>query len=160
MPLFRRGFCRRRPTYSDGVIDLYPMMTSDDPELSIRINYVFRICPSGSRKEAGQISLRMGEGEGIYYFGHIGYHVDPPYRGHGYAQRACLLLAPLCRALDCRSLVITTDVDNAPSRRICENLNCVLESITPVPIRMQNRFQLSAAKCRYIWRIPFEQEEK
>ena len=146
-------FRRSKAEFSDGVIDLYPLMTCDDPELNIDFNYVFRITESGSLKEAGQISLRQGEGPGIYFFGHVGYHIDPPYRGHGYALRACKLLMPLCRSLSMNSLIITTDVDNRPSRRICEALGCKLECVAPVPLRMQNRFQLSPAKCRYIWLI-------
>lgn len=155
----RSGWFRRRPAYSDGVIDLYPLLTCDDPELNIDVNYVFRITKTGCLKEAGQISLRQGEGPGIYYFGHIGYHVDPPYRGRGYALRACKLLIPLCQGMGMRSLVITTDVDNVPSRRICESLGCRLECIASVPTRMQNKFQLSPAKCRYIWQITPNEEK-
>ncbi|MBQ2699634.1 MAG: GNAT family N-acetyltransferase [Clostridia bacterium] len=153
MPFLKRSLFRRQPAFTDGVIDLYPLMTCDDPEINIDVNYVFKITRHGSFKEIGQISLRLGEGPGIYFFGHIGYHIDPPYRGHGYALCACRLIKPLCQRLHQRSVVITTDTDNLPSRKICEHLGCVLESVVPVPVRMQNRFQLSSAKCRYIWVI-------
>lgn len=62
----------------------------------------------------------MGESPCVYYFGHIGYHVDPPWRGHHYAARACALLAPLIAVAGKSSVVITADPDNFASRRTCE----------------------------------------
>ena len=68
----------------------------------------------------------MGDSPCVYYFGHIGYHVDPPWRGHHYAARACALLAPLIAVAGKSSVVITADPDNFASRRTCERLGCVL----------------------------------
>ena len=147
-------FRRFRPEFTDGVIDLVPIrLFPPEEEMGFGEVYDYIIAPHGQRREAGRISLRLGESPCVYYFGHIGYHVDPPWRGHHYAARACALLEPLIAASGKGSVVITTDPDNAPSRRTCERLGCILESIVPVPPLMQSRWELSPVKCRYVWKI-------
>ena len=147
-------FRRYRVAATDGVIDLVPILLYlPDEEMGFGDVYDFIIAPHGKRREAGRISLRLGESECVYYFGHIGYHVDPPYRGNHFALRACRLLQPMIEAAGKSSVVITADPDNVPSRRTCEQLGCVLESVVNVPERIQRRWEISAVKCRYIWRV-------
>lgn len=147
-------FRRSRVAFTDGVIDLVPLnLWPPDEEMGFGENYDFMITPHGSRREAGRIALRVGESPCVYYFGHVGYHVDPPYRGQHYALRACRLLVPLMLREGKRSVVITTDPDNIPSRRTCEGLGCALERIVQVPKRIQRRWEISAVKCRYIWHL-------
>ena len=143
-----------RPDLSDGVVDLLELnLMPADPRLKFGEEHMFVIMPHGKRREAGRIDIRLGESEFVYYYGHIGYHVDPPFRGNHFAERACRLLLPFARMGGKRSLVITADPDNIPSRRTCERLGCELENIVPVPAAMQREWQLSPAKCRYIWRF-------
>ena len=147
-------FHRFRAEYTDGVIDLIPVRCyPPDRELGFGLCYDYIIAPHGKRREAGRIALQLGESPGVYYFGHIGYHVDPPYRGNHYALRACRLLRGLMQLHGKESVVITTDPDNWPSRRTCEGLGCELERIVDVPVQMQRRWEISAVKCRYIWRL-------
>ena len=147
-------FRRFRPEFTDGVIDLVPIrLFPPEEEMGFGEVYDYIIAPHGQRREAGRISLRLGESPCVYYFGHIGYHVDPPWRGHHYAARACALLEPLISASGKSSIVITTDPDNRPSRHTCERIGCMLESIVPVPPLMQSRWELSPVKCRYVWKI-------
>lgn len=147
-------FRRFRPEFTDGVIDLAPIrLFPPEEEMGFGEVYDYIIAPHGQRREAGRISLRLGESPCVYYFGHIGYHVDPPWRGHHYAARACALLVPLIAASGKSSIVITTDPDNMPSRHTCERIGCILESIVPVPPLMQSRWELSPVKCRYVWKI-------
>ena len=147
-------FRRFRPEFTDGVIDLVPIrLFPPEEEMGFGEVYDYIIAPHGQRREAGRISLRLGERPCVYYFGHIGYHVDPPWRGHHYAARACALLEPLIAASGKSSIVITTDPDNMPSRHTCERIGCILESIVPVPPLMQSRWELSPVKCRYVWKI-------
>jgi len=70
----------------------------------------------------GKIDLRIGYTPGLYVGGNIGYSVDEKYRGHGYAGRACRLLLPVMRYHRMPLALITNDVRNAPSRRVCEKL--------------------------------------
>ena len=147
-------FRRFRPEFTDGVIDLVPIrLFPPEEEMGFGEVYDYIIAPHGQRREAGRISLRLGESPCVYYFGHIGYHVDPPWRGHHYAARACALLEPLIAASGKSSIVITTDPDNMPSRHTCERIGCILESIVPVPPLMQSRWELSPVKCRNVWKI-------
>ena len=147
-------FRRMKPEWTDGVIDLIPIdLYPPEEEMGFGEVYDYIIAPHGVRREAGRISLRMGESECVYYFGHNGYHVDPPYRGHRYAQRAGALLEPMLVAAGKRSVVITTDPDNIPSRKTCEGLGCVLENTVPVPHHIYTRWEISHEKCRYIWRL-------
>ena len=155
MALYERASYSLDQAFCDGVIFLKPAeVVPEDKVLGILQTLMFSMIPYGMKKEAGRISLRYGEGRGIYYFGHIGYHVDKEYRGHGYAKRSCELLVPLIRVLGIHSLVITTDEDNLASRHTCERLGCELESIVPVPMEYQRIYCMSAYKCRYVWRIP------
>ena len=143
-----------RPEYTDGVVDLIPIaLYPPEEEMGFGEVLDFIIAPHGVKREAGRISVRMGESECVYYFGHIGYHVNPPYRGHRYAQRACQLLAPVMLAAGKRSVVITTDPDNIPSRKTCEGLGCILENTVSVPPHIYERWEISHEKCRYIWKL-------
>ena len=145
---------RYQVDFSDGVIDLIPVRCyPPDRAMGFGQCYDYVIAPHGRRREAGRISLRLGESPCVYYFGHIGYHVDPPYRGQHYARRACLLLKDLIALHGKESVVITTDPDNWASRRTCEGVGCTLERIVDVPVSIQRRWEISAVKCRYIWRI-------
>jgi predicted acetyltransferase len=119
---------------------------------------IWRITLHDSRGEIGQISYRNGESRCIYYFGHIGYHIDEPYRGHHYARRACLLLRDEILLGGKQSAVITCDPDNGPSRQTCIRLGCLFEGETDVPEDLQKKYDISARKCRYIWLLAEERE--
>ena len=145
-------FHRNRAEYTDGVIDLVPLHISrPDTELGFGHEQVWRITLHDSRPEIGQISYRDGESRCVYYFGHIGYHIDPPYRGHAYAYRACRLIEKEIEKGGKTTAVITCDPDNIPSRKTCEKLGCIPERITDVPEDIQEKYGISARKCRYIW---------
>jgi len=66
--------------------------------------------------------LRIGYTDGLYYGGQIGYDVHEEYRGHGYAGQACLLLAPVAKAHKMEKLLITNDIKNLASKRVCEKI--------------------------------------
>ena len=145
-------FHRYRAEYSDQVIDLIPVhFTPPDPEMGFGREQIWRITLHDSRGEIGQISYRDGESRCIYYFGHIGYHIDPPWRGHHYASRACQLIREEILRSGKSSAVITCDPDNEPSRKTCEALGCRWESEVPVDPELQRKFSISAIKERYIW---------
>ena len=136
---------------SNGLIDL--RLSDEDvasEEYGIRDGYVFHIYKHHGLHKMGYVSLRLGESPSLYYLGHIGYRIDPPYRGHGYARQACELLKPLLRHHGLKSVVITTDPDNIASRRTCEHLGCALESIADVPQEYRVLCSGAEQKCRYI----------
>ena len=152
-------FHRNRAEYTDGVIDLVPIHFSPpDPAMGFGREQIWRISKHNCRGEIGQISYRNGESRCIYYFGHIGYHIDEPFRGNHFAARACQLLLNEIRMSGKRSVVITCDPDNIPSRKTCIHLGCLWEGIVPVPEDLQKKYEISSIKCRYIWRVSGERK--
>lgn len=151
---FIRAARRREAMYGDDVFQLYPRQYFHRvAQLDGACCMNFDVVERASGKIAGEIALRIGEGESLFYLGHIGYHIDPPFRGRHGALRACKMCMPMLLAMGMRSLVITTDVDNLPSIRTCELLGCVLESTVEVPSWCQAEFSLSQQKRRYIYEI-------
>ena len=154
-------FRRNRAEYSDGIIDLIPIhFTPPDPAMGFGREQIWRITLHDHKGEIGEISYRNGESRCVYYFGHIGYHIDEPYRGHHYARRACLLLEHEIRISGKSSVVITCDPDNEPSRRTCLGLGCLFEGITDVPEDIRRKYEISPVKCRYIWVLSEERNAK
>jgi predicted acetyltransferase len=99
---------------------------------------------------AGAASLRIGNtADLVLYYGHIGYNVYPPARGHHYAQRACRLLFGLAKAHHLNPLWITTDPDNAPSRRTCQLLGAELVDVVDIPQGHPLHQRGQRRKCRY-----------
>lgn len=144
-------FKRRRAAYSDGEVEL---VLADcgvtDWQSGIQESYIFDIYLRGQRRAVGYISLRLGDGPGLYYLGHVGYRVHQRYRGHGYAFRALELIKPLMRREGMLHPVVTTDVDNWPSRRTALRAGYELERIVPVPGRFRQLCMGSTHKCRYV----------
>ena len=154
-------FHRNRAEYTDGVIDLIPVhFAPPDPSMGFGREQIWRITLHNQRGEIGQISYRDGESRCIYYFGHIGYHIDPPYRGNHYAGRACLLLRQEIRMSGKSTVSITCDPENEASRKTCIRLGCLWEGITDVPEDIRMKYEISPIKCRYIWHVSEEREEK
>jgi tagatose 1,6-diphosphate aldolase len=83
------------------------------------------------------------------YYGHVGYHVYPSFRGRRLAERACQLLLPLCRAHGLTTLWITCNPDNFASRRTCERLGMRLAGVVPVPESDPLYQRGEREKCRY-----------
>ena len=120
------------PELSDGVIHLVCTEKKPGiPEKKWVPSYEFIIC-KGSEK-AGNISLRIGYSDGLYYGGQIGYNIDEKYRGNGYAVRACRLLQRVAAAHGMKTLLITTNHTNTASMRVCEKLGARLLRTVPVP---------------------------
>lgn len=119
-------------TLTDGVIALAcTLKTPAIPEKKWVPSYTFEIRADGAR--VGEANLRIGFTDGLYYGGHIGYHMDEGCRGHGYAGRACELLKSVMRAHGMTAALISNDVKNAASRRVCEKLGARLVRTARVP---------------------------
>lgn len=152
---FIRAGRRRQPLYADDLFALYPREYARRiSRLDGACSMVFDIVELASHNVAGEIALRIGEGPGLFYLGHIGYHIDPPFRGQNGALHACRMCLPLLAEMGLRSFVITTDDDNWPSIRTCEKLGCILESTVDVPMWCQAEFTISSRKRRYIYEMP------
>ena len=125
------------PTLSDGDVYLVCLKKQPgDPVKNWVPGYEFAICVQGEK--VGSIGLRIGYGGGeynsnLYYGGQIGYGVDEAYRGNNYAARACKLLVPVAKAHNMTKLLITNDVNNWASMRVCEKLGAKLVRVVPLP---------------------------
>ncbi len=127
---------RQPPLPSKGIVPAYHFW------MEVEIN--------GRIGVAGAVTLRIGSSKDLeVYYGHIGYHVYPPFRGRHYAERSVRLLLPLARSHKQDPLWITTNPDNYPSRRTCERLGAELVEIVPVPRRHPLYLRGDHAKCRY-----------
>jgi len=125
------------PTLTDDVIYLVCLEKQPgNPEKKHVPGYEFAICKNGEK--IGRINLRIGYGGGLYncnlyYGGQIGYEVDEPHRGNGYAIRACRLLTPIAKAHNMNILLITNNVTNHASKRVCEKLGARLVRVARLP---------------------------
>lgn len=148
-------FSALKPAFSDDKISLIlSAEIVENREIGVTDGFTFHIYERKPRRKVGYVSLRLGESPQLYYLGHIGYRIEEPYRGHGYAARACRLIMPLMQELGLKSICITANPDNIPSRKTCEKIGCELESIVAVPPRYLYVCSGDTEKCRYILRIP------
>ena len=95
--------------------------------------YRFNITEKNSGTVFGEISLRLGFTEALYYSGHIGYSVGEQYRNVGVATAACGIILGLARAHGFKKLLITNDHANKASRRVCEKVGARLVRIAELP---------------------------
>jgi len=112
--------------------------------------YSFTMRHADTREAMGNIQLRLSESYFIrMYAGHIGYRVEPPYRGKRLASRSCRLLLPLAQRHALQPLWITCNPDNLASRRSCELAGGELVEIVDVPQYTQLYQRGDRQKCRY-----------
>jgi tagatose 1,6-diphosphate aldolase len=103
---------------------------------------------------AGQIRLRVGRTpELLLYRGHIGYEVEPEYRGRHFAARSVMLLLPLVRALELRRAVVTCDPENLPSRRSIEIAGGIHENTVEVPETEPMYMAGARQRMRYVFHL-------
>jgi predicted acetyltransferase len=128
------------------LVEKYP----GDPTVGYVPAYRFKMVLVGQDKRIGSIELRVGNTEHVVmYGGHIGYGVDPEYKGHRYAARGCRLLLPLARSHGLKTLWITCNPDNIASRRTCEILGAELVEIVDLPEDTDMYQEGERQKCRY-----------
>ena len=140
--------------YDDEIMLILSGEIVENRDIGVTDGFTFYIYERKPRRKVGYVSLRLGESPALYYLGHIGYRIDEPFRGHGYAARACQLIIPLMQELQLKSICITANPDNIPSRKTCEKIGCELESIVDIPQAFRAVCSGDTAKCRYILRIP------
>ena len=114
--------------------------------------YDFTVRLAGRRESVGRVGLRLGNTDYLEkYLGHIGYGIAAKHRGHGYAAKACRLVRPVAIDHGFRTLWITCNPDNYPSRRTCEALGCELVEIVDLPPDSNMYLRGERRKCRYRW---------
>jgi tagatose 1,6-diphosphate aldolase len=139
------------PTLRDGELELIlAVKDPGDPARKLVPAYKFDLRVGDSNARAGGISLRLGTTQALTQVaGQVGYGVEPAFRGHRFALRACRLILPLARAHGFEELFITCSPDNLASRRTCELLGAELLGIGPVPPGTDMYLHGERQVCRY-----------
>jgi len=115
--------------------------------------YWYAINLSGSNQTIGTIDLRIGSTELTYYGGNIGYAVDPTYRGHHYAAKACNLIKQVALAHGIHELLITCNPENIASNKTCTRIGAELIETVDLPPDNDMYLEGERQKCIYRWRI-------
>ena len=139
--------------FSDGEIEV---VVSEKRPANPAMGYVpvyrFDIYLLAKSEVIGQVELRVGNTMNLeMYGGHIGYGIKKEYRGHRYAAKACNLIKQVAVDHDLKTVWITCNPDNYPSRRTCEILGCKLVEIVNLPRYTDLYKQGDRQKCRYRW---------
>ena len=143
---------QRQPIASYGDVLLLPAWCCGrNARYGLEGSVEFDILQRENGRKVGKLALRLGESRPLFYLGHIGYHIDDPYRGHHLAQAACRAATGILLGEGMRTAVITTDPDNVASRKTCLALGCLEEATVSVPLDGQRLWQISARKVRYVW---------
>lgn len=103
------------------LIDVSDEFTDDVP------GYVFDIKVDEMDRVVGRVEYRFETGIDILYYGHVGYVIYLPYRGHRFAQKACEAMARVIkqRHPEIKSMMITCNPDNLSSKQTILNLGAV-----------------------------------
>ncbi len=140
-------------TLQDGALELVLDQMQDAQKSMWSVPaYLFNMRHLHTGAQIGRINLRIGNTEKILrYTGHIGYAVEPAFRGNHYAQRACRLIFPLAFKHGMTELWLTCAPDNPASRRTIQRLGAQFIETVDVPedyplpegaIRQKERFRI------------------
>lgn len=113
--------------------------------------YYFEMRVDGNR--VGAVSLRVGYSKSLYFTGQIGYAVDAPHRGNGYAGDACRALIPLMLKHGMIKVLITNNTDNLASRRVCEKLGAKFIRVAKIPCSHEQFEDGARYKNIFEWNI-------
>lgn len=144
------------------------METRSDSEITLRLvqdlpadagrellrSLHFGIYLPGHVQPVGGCTLRIGSSRGVeLYYGHIGYHIQAPWRGNRYAGKACRLLAPIALDHGMEQVWITCNPENIASRRTCERLGARYIDTIEVPPEESERLGGATHKMRFLWEL-------
>jgi predicted acetyltransferase len=114
--------------------------------------YAFSILVDGI--EAGGIRLRVGDSELFcLWAGHIGFNVEPNFRGHRVAERATRLVLPLARFHGLNPVWLTCNPDNVASQITLRRLGAEFVETVSVPAHYAVFEPTATQKQRYRLRI-------
>lgn len=115
--------------------------------------YKYWITLHNSNDSIGNIDIRIGYNENLYYGGHIGYGIEASYRGNNYASKACKIIKQVAIAHGMDRLIITCNPNNFPSRITCEKVGLKLKEIVDLPPYNEVYQKGERQKCIYEWNL-------
>ncbi|MBO4537830.1 MAG: GNAT family N-acetyltransferase, partial [Erysipelotrichaceae bacterium] len=95
---------------------------------------MYEIYEAGKREIIGYCDLRLGHSPYLYYYGNVGYRVNPEYQGHSYAFHALELLVEVARDHGEQYIILTVSPENAPSVRTIEKTGAQYLKTVRVPL--------------------------
>ena len=101
--------------------------------------YIFSINETETHTRVGELTLRIGnascekKNRELYFWGNIGYGIDPPFRGKGYAVEAIELSKFYAHYHAMDKIHVVCNVNNAPSIRIVEKAGGVFVNQVECP---------------------------
>ena len=121
--------------YTGKTVDLKHEYTRSPSSFNNYIpSVIFGIYEHGTSNKAGEIDLRLGMDDELYYAGQVGYRIYENYRGHRYAYYACRMIFQIAHdEYHMDELLITCSPENTPSRLTLEQLGGVFKENTDVP---------------------------
>jgi tagatose 1,6-diphosphate aldolase len=121
-----------------------------DPSRDFVPAYHFRILVADG-SDVGHINFRVGDTDHVRICaGHIGFEILEPFRGHGYALKACRAIASFVRSFY-DAVTITCDPGNLASIRTIELLGATFTDEVSVPPHDPHFQRGSRRKRRYKW---------
>lgn len=129
---------KRKTIYGDDVVLIRVRKNPADEAQKLVPSDLYVICsarrhPVWGYTPVGHCDLRFGYNEDLYYGGHVGYGIDKPYRGHGYAGKAAALLLEEAWKAGMPYVLITCNPDNLPSKKTIERLGGTLLAVCELP---------------------------
>lgn len=101
----------------------------------------------------GHINFRIGNTSHVQNCaGHLGYAINEAFRGKHYSLYACLAIKPFIQDFY-SSILITAEVDNAPSINIIEKLGAEYLDQVVVPKTDPGYVHGARQKVRYKWAV-------
>lgn len=111
----------------------------------------YAIYRHADKKRIGEIDLRFKNNDEMYYYGNVGYTIYEPYRGNGYAYKACRLLFQIAKEeYAMEELIITCSPDNIPSLKTLIKLGG--EFLERVDVPVNHELYLRNEKQKMIFR--------
>lgn len=129
---------------------IFEKIVEVDPGGELVPFYHFRIL-NRAGQQVGHLNFKVGDTHHIIQcVGHIGYEIQPEYRGNSYAYFACNAIRPFIREFYDR-VILTSDPDNTASIKIIERLNAKFIGEIEVPESDPSYGHRSKRKRRYEW---------
>lgn len=102
----------------------------------------------------GQIDFRLKTTPSLIKFGgQIGYGINKPYRGHGYAAQACELIKVVAKEKGFNELWITCNPDNIASIRTLDKIGAQFIEQVLIPMGSELWHRGDREKLRYLWQF-------
>ncbi len=140
------------PIYRYENVTLYnDKINLEQPNSGFTQFYRFDINADGNW--VGGIHVWIGYTINIRYCGQIGYEIKEEYRNRGYVTKACLALRPFLVWCGYKHVLIATDENNVPSRRVCEKIGATLKETVDTPAWTGMYRDGQRRTCIYEWAV-------